>query len=248
MAIAAARIWSASSTTRSTTSSARCCRSTTKSGGESTALANTYGTALFLLDLFDIDSDYVVPGFGHPGIDSYADFTVAPRNNNTYAPTTVWEAPTAAGLTPWVQFGRHDHVVVYDLIRGVPRFFPVMDGTTGNPDGDIQLQRGTVTSGPRRRVFIDPLLVNLPPMDVVHYNVQAGGSDGTIFVNTIREYSELAANGWEIDYSTLKDPYHTVSPLARWYTTCFDANGVFTVSKNSHCKFSVKPQDLVFLH
>jgi hypothetical protein len=76
---------------------------------------------------------------------------------------------------------------------------------------------------------------------VVPYNVQAGGDETAIFVDTIREYSELAANGWNIDYSTLRDPYHTISPLAKWYQTCFDSNGVFTTSKNRDCKFSVLP-------
>jgi hypothetical protein len=78
--------------------------------------------------------------------------------------------------------------------------------------------------------------------------VQSGGQpNGTIYVDTIREYSELAAEGWNIDYSTLRDVYHTPSPLAIWYETCFDDNGAFTTSKNKHCKFSVLPQDLLFL-
>jgi hypothetical protein len=94
---------------------------------------------------------------------------------------------------------------------------------------------------------VDPLLVNLAPLDVVHNNVQSAGVNGITYVDTIREYSELAAEGWNIDYSTLRDPYHTISPLARWYETCFDSNGVFTTTKNSHCKFCVLPDDLKFL-
>jgi hypothetical protein len=119
-----------------------------------------------------------------------------------------------------------------------------------NPDGDIQQQQGFVddfTKNTQTMVLLDPLLVNLDPLDVVHFNVQAAGAGATIDVNTIREYSELAAEGWNVNYATLEDPYHTISPLARWYETCFDSNGVFTTSKNSKCKFSVLPSDLKFL-
>jgi hypothetical protein len=38
-----------------------------------------------------------------------------------------------------------------------------------------------------------------------------------------------------------------VSPVAKWYETCFNSAGIFTTSKNSHCKFSVLPADLKFL-
>jgi len=58
---------------------------------------------------------------------------------------------------------------------------------------------------------------------------------------------KIAAAATGVDYSTLSDPYHTFSPLARWYETCFDSNGVFTTTKNSHCKFSVLPGGLKFL-
>jgi hypothetical protein len=221
-----------------------------KVSGEETSLAYTYGTALYPLDLFDLDSDYVVPGYGHKGIETYADFTAAPRNNNTYEPTTISYASSAAELTPFVQFGHHDHVMVYDLDAGQPQFFPLMNYTIYNPDGDIQIQQGSVVNNTltsETTVLVDPLLVNLSPMDELHFNVQAAGLNGTIDVDTIREYSELAAEGWNINYSTLMDPYHTVSPLAKWYETCFDANGVFTVSKNKNCKFSVLPADLKFL-
>jgi hypothetical protein len=217
---------------------------------EGTSLAYTFGTALFPLDLFDLDSDYVVPGYGHKGIQTYADFTSAPRNNNTYEPNTVVEANAAADLTPFVQFGRHDHVVVHSLDKGEPQYFPLMNYSVFNPDGDIQYQQGLVddfTKNTQTMVIVDPLLVNLDPLDVVPFNVQASGPGATIEVNTIREYSELAAEGWNINDSTLKDPYHTISPVARWYETCFDANGVFTTSKNSKCKFSVLPNDLKFL-
>ncbi|HET7452788.1 MAG TPA: hypothetical protein VFL12_08615, partial [Thermoanaerobaculia bacterium] len=57
--------------------------------GEATSLVYTYGTALYLVDLFDLDSDYVVDGYGHAGIHSYADFTLAPRNNDSGEPNTV---------------------------------------------------------------------------------------------------------------------------------------------------------------
>jgi hypothetical protein len=83
-----------------------------KVGGDETVIPYTYGNALFLLDLFDLDSDYVVPGYGNPGIHTSADFTAAPRNNVTYqSPQTITLAPSAAALTPWVQFGSHDHVM-----------------------------------------------------------------------------------------------------------------------------------------
>jgi len=221
-----------------------------KVGGEETALSYTYGNALYLLDLFDLDSDYVVPGYGHSGIQSFKDFTLAPRNNDTYEPVTVYEALAAADLTPFVQYGLHDHVMVYALEDGSPQYVPFTNESIGNPDGDIQLQYGGVfnqdhTNG--RLVLLDPLLTDLAPMDEIHFNVQASASPGTVAVDTVREYSELAAEGWNIDYSTLRDPYHTVSPLAKWYQTCFDANGVFSTAKNANCKFSVTPQNLKLL-
>jgi hypothetical protein len=219
-----------------------------KVDGEATAIAYTYGTALFLLDLFDVDSDFVVPGYGNPGVSSYADFKALPRNNNTFEPTTVRFASDAADLTPFVQLGQHDHVFLYDVRNGVPLYFPLMNFSTFNPDGDIQFQNGYVLgAGSRKAVFVDPDLVNLAPMNVVHTDVQAASFKGTIDVDTIREYSELAAQGWNIDYSTLRDVNHTQSPLWKWYQTCFDANGVFTTAVNAHCKFSVLPRDLDFL-
>jgi len=144
----------------------------------------------------------------------------------------------------------HDHVMVYALEDGSPQYVPFTNESIGNPDGDIQLQYGGVfnqdhTNG--RLVLLDPLLTDLAPMDEIHFNVQASASPGTVAVDTVREYSELAAEGWNIDYSTLRDPYHTVSPLAKWYQTCFDANGVFSTAKNANCKFSVTPQNLKLL-
>jgi len=221
-----------------------------KVGSNQNALAYTYGTALYLLDLFDLDSDYVVAGFGHRGIQSMADFTSVPRNNDPYGPTSVVFATTPSALTPWVQFGLRDHVMVYDVNSSSPDYFPLMNESVVNPDGDIQYQAGYVSTqgGTALRItYVDPLLVGLPPMAVVHYNVQFGGDASTIDVDTIREYSELAANGWDVDYSTLADPYHTISPLANWYRACFDSNGVFTTAKNKNCKFSVLPKDLEFL-
>jgi hypothetical protein len=223
-----------------------------KVSGEETSLAYTYGTALFPLDLFDLDSDYVVPGYGHKGIETYSDFKLAPRNNNTYEPTTIYFASSAAGLTPFTQFGFHDHAMVYDVRDGEPHYFPLQNYSVTNPDGDVQFQNGFVydsATSTERPFFVDPLLVNLDPLDVVYPNVQSGASpNATVYVDTIREYSELAAEGWNINYSTLKDPYHTRSPLAKWYETCFDSSGAFTTSQNSHCKFSVLPGDLKFLN
>ncbi len=220
-----------------------------KIGNEGTSLAYTYGTALYLLDLFDLDSDYVVPGYGHPGIQSNADFTAAPRNNDARQPNTIISASSAAGLTPWIQFGSHDHLMVYSLTGG-PQYFPLMDASAQvyNPDGDIGFQEGFFsTQTARQVVFLDPNLVNLSAMDVVHFNVQAAGVAGTIDVDTIREYSELAAEGWNIDYTTLADAYNTPSPLAMWYQACFDASGVFTTRTNANCRFSVTAQDLAAL-
>lgn len=218
--------------------------------GEGTALAYTYGTALYLLDLFDVDSDFVVPGFGNPGITSYTDFSSVPRNNNANEPRTIYRGFNAAAFTPFVQFGMHDHVMVYDVSNGSPLYFPFMNNSLGNPDGDIQEQSGILFSqngAVQRFVFEDPNLVNLPSANVVHHNVQGGARRGTIAVDTVWEYSELSANGWNVDYSTLSNPYSTVSPLLKWYQTCFDANGVFTTAKNSQCKFSVTPSALKFL-
>lgn len=217
---------------------------------EGTAIAYTYGTALYLLDLFDLDSDFVVSGYGHPGIQSYVDFTSAPRNHNPNEPSTITYAQTASGLSPWIQFGNHDHLMTYDVSDGTPQYFPLMNNTLGNPDGDIQAQRGYVYSySPNvlTPVFVDPILTNLSEMNIVPFNVQATSFRGTISVDTIREYSELAAQGWSIDYSTLSDPYNTTSPVSQWYQTCFDANGVFTTAINTNCKFSVTAQDLAFL-
>jgi len=218
-----------------------------KARGNATSLVYTYGTALYLLDLFDLDSDAVVDGFGYPGIHSRGDFTLAPRNNDTYVPTTIYVAPTPSELTPWVQFGSRDHVMVYDVIGGAARYFPLMNYLgLMDPDGDVQQQFGFVeTPNPGNLFFVDPELANMPSTNVVHGNVQAGTMRATISVDTIREYSELAAQGWDIKYSTLSpSTYTTVSPLAKWYQTCFDANGALTTAKNAHCKFSVLPADL----
>jgi hypothetical protein len=138
--------------------------------------------------------------------------------------------------------------MVYDVINSSPQYFPLMNYSFFNPDGDVQAQEGYVYTNTTLRVVpLDPNLVNLGPYDVWHDNVQGGGIDGVIYVDTIREYSELAAEGWDIDYSTLRNPNKTISPLARWYRTCFDSNGAFTTSKNKNCKFSVFSQDLEFL-
>src|SRR5262249_46596753 len=61
--------------------------------GEGTALANTYGGALYLFDLFDVDSD-------DPGIGTYSGSTAASRNNNADEPTTIRfvSSPSPAGL------------------------------------------------------------------------------------------------------------------------------------------------------
>ena len=219
-----------------------------KGAMEGTSLAYGYGTALFLLDLFDLDSNYVVSGFGHPGIHSFADFTKVPRNNDTFTPITTHVASTAAALSPWIQFGARDHLLVYDLRDESPRYFPLQNYSEGNPDGDIANQAGLVissaTSG--RYVLLDPELLALDPLDVLHPNVQAADIVGTTLVNTVQDYSELAIQGWNIDYSTLRT-HPSRSPLARWYETCFDTNGAFTVAKNKNCKFSVTPADLKFL-
>ncbi|MGH9443570.1 MAG: hypothetical protein ACRD16_14985 [Thermoanaerobaculia bacterium] len=211
-----------------------------------TSLTYAYGTALYLLDLYDLDSDFVVSGYGHPGIHSYGDFTFAPRNNDTYEPTTVSYGNTLGDLTPWVQFGSRDHVMVYDVIASAAKYFPLMNYSFSNPDGDIQQQYGSLyTPNAGRIIFIDPELVNLPSLHVVHMNVQASGLKSTINADTIREYSELGTQGWGIKSSTLrKSAYGTRSPLAKWYQTCFDSNGNFTTAKNARCKFSVLPGDL----
>jgi hypothetical protein len=193
----------------------------------------------------------VVPGYGYPGIHSPNDFTVAPRNNNTYEPTTIYEAPTAGELSPWVQFGQHDHVLVYGVSDGIPQYFPLQNYSEFNPDGDIQYPVEFIASpaGPLTEIYIDPNFVALPNMNVVHENVQSGSQDlSTVYVDTVREYSELSAVGWNVDFSTLEDTDHIVSPLAKWYQICFDANGVFTTAVNRNCKFSVLPQDLQFLN
>jgi hypothetical protein len=134
--------------------------------------------------------------------------------------------------------------MVYSIQNGTPAYFPFMNDSMSNPDGDIQIQQGYVyndITGIYAPVLLDSALQNVPELDVLHFNAQAAGLGGTIDVLTIREYSELAANGWNIDYSTLKDPYHTQSPLAKWYKACFDVRGVFTTSKDSKCKFDVTP-------
>ena len=191
-----------------------------------------------------------MPGYGSLGIKSYSDFTTAPRNAATFSsPTTITYANSPDALTPFAQFGKHDHVMVYDITRAGPQYFPLMNTSVGNPDGYIQFRREYVQLSPdvERVAFVDPLLVNMSEMNVVHVNAQAAGVPGIIDVDTIREYSELAAQGWSIDYSTLQPAYSTPSPVAKWYQACFDANGVFTTTKNSQCKFSVLPADLKFL-
>jgi len=214
--------------------------------GEETSLTYTYGTALYLLDLFDLDSDYVLDGYGHNGIHSLADFTLAPRNSDANEPATVVFVSNPADLTPWVQFGSRDHLMVYDVSGGTPKYFPLMNNSLGNPDGDIQRQYGNVFGARTGSlVFVDPELVNMSTLNVVHPNVQGAILRSTIDANTIREYSELAAQGWNVKYSTLNNSvYSTVSPVAHWYQTCFDANGVFTTANNSKCKFSVLPSAL----
>jgi hypothetical protein len=142
--------------------------------------------------------------------------------------------------------------VVYDVTDGSAKYFPLQNYSPliHNPDGDIQFQFGLLfnQSGTQAFLaFVDPNLTDLPSMNVVHGDVQGAFTFGPITMDSIREYSELAAVGWNIDYTTLSDQFHTPSPLETWYRTCFDATGVFTPSQNPHCKFSVHPQDLEFL-
>lgn len=215
-----------------------------KVAGEGTALASTYGTALYLLDLFDLDSNDIDP--------TYLGFTSARRNNNTAVPQTIVYGYGPNHPTPWIQWSSHDHLFTYaEDNGGVPQVFPLMNYSRYNPDGDIQFQIGyydTYTNHwMRRAVFVDPLLANMPASNVVHANVQAAGLRTTIDLMTIREYSELSAQGWNVDYSTLSDIYGTTAPTWKWYQTCFDSNGVFTTAKNANCKFSVTPDALKFL-
>jgi len=209
-----------------------------KVSGEETALAYTYGTSLFLLDLFDIDADDAA------AMTNYAAFTRARRNNNAYVPATVIsQGPGDPPLTPWVQYTHQDHVIVYDVSGGPSKYFPLMNDSTYNPDGDIQFQSGWLYpgDGSQRLVMIDPLLANTDDLNVVHFNVQAAGGRSTIDYDTVREYSELASQGWNIDYSTLPtDTYSTRSPLADWYTRCFSSStGAFNPNNDPTCTFSV---------
>lgn len=211
---------------------------------EGTALSYVYGTALYLLDLFDLDSDDIAP--------SYVGFSSARRNNNTSGPNTVRYGSPGHSLTPWIQWGYHDHLMTYAEDSGIPQYFPLMNYSQYNPDGDIQFQNGYfdtyTTQWNRRAVFVDPLLSGMPDSNVVRMNAQAASFKSTIDVMTVREYSELSASGWNVDYSTLSDPYNTTAPTWKWYQTCFDSNGNFTTAKNKNCKYSVTPDDLQFLN
>ena len=191
-----------------------------------------------------------MPGYGHPGIRTYSDFTTAPRHNNTYVPTTVYNANSADQLTPWIQFGSHDHLMVYALTDEKPQYVPLENYSVFNPDGDLQLQWGLVANAAgtkKNLVFIDPNLVSLPPLDVVQFNLQAAERDGITSVNSVWNLSEVAAQGWDVDLSVLDELHPSVSHLANWYQTCFDESGMFTTAKNKHCKFSVLPKDIAFL-
>lgn len=226
--------------------------------GEGTALANTYGGSFYLLDLFDVDSD-------DAGIGTYSGSTAAARNNNPDEPTTIRFVSniSPAGLTPWIQWGQHDHLMLYDAAdnslgsQSVPQYVPLMNNTQFNPDGDIQfevgfyeytfLQNGSFIRH-LRPFYVDPLLQSLDPKNVAHSNAQSNASRSTIDVVTDRDLFQLASQGWSIDLSKADSAYGTISPIWNWYQTCFDNNGVFTTAKNSNCKYSVTAQDLKFLN
>jgi hypothetical protein len=212
--------------------------------GSGNALASSFGTALYPLDLFDLDSNDIAS--------SPVDFASAIRNNNTSGITTILYGSGQNYPTPWIQWNSHDHLFTYsENDDGSPNVFPLMNESQFNPDGDIQFEAGYydvfTTQWNRRVYFVDPLLINMPASNVVHTNVQAESLRSTTDVMTIREYTELSAQGWNVDYSTLSDPYSTTAPTWKWYQTCFDANGVFTTAKNKNCKFSVTPDALKFI-
>jgi hypothetical protein len=212
--------------------------------GSGNALASSFGTALYLTDLFDLDSNDLAP--------TYVGFASANRNNNTSGIQTILYGYGQNYPTPWIQWSNHDHLFTYSENNdGSPNVFPLMNESQFNPDGDIQFEAGYydvfTTQWNRRVYFVDPLLINMPGSNVVHTNVQAESLRSTTDVMTIREYTELSAQGWNVDYSTLSDPYSTTAPTWKWYQTCFDANGVFTTAKNKNCKFSVTPDSLKFL-
>jgi hypothetical protein len=210
---------------------------------QGTALTLPYGTALYLLDLFDLDSEDISP--------NYVGFSPARRNNNTSGLQTIRYGSGQIYPTPWIQWGYHDHLFTYEDGQGAPQYFPLMNYSQYNPDGDIQFEVGYYDSWNnqwiRRAVFVDPLLTNMPGSNVVHVNAQSSSFRSTTDAETVREYSELSAQGWNVDYSTLSDFYSTTAPTWNWYQTCFDSNGVFTTAKNSKCKFSVTPDALKFL-
>lgn len=210
---------------------------------EGTALTLPYARALYLLDLFDLDSDDISP--------VYAGFTAARRNNNGWGPNTILYGYGSLYPTPWIQWGYQDHLFTYENTPGTPQYFPLMNYSLGNPDGDIQEEAAYYDTWNnqwfRRSVFVDPLLANMPESNAVSLNPQAEAGISFLHTMTVREYSELSAQGWNVDYSTLTDPYSTVAPTWKWYQTCFDQNGVFTTAYNSNCKFSVTPDVLKFL-
>src|SRR5262249_25055443 len=99
-----------------------------------------------------------------------------------------------------------------------------------------------------RPFYVDPLLQNLDPKNIVHLNAQSNSARSTIDVVTDRDLFQLASQGWNIDMSKADNAYSTIAPTWKWYQTCFDDNGVFTVAKNRNCKYSVSAQDLTFLN
>ncbi len=223
---------------------------------------------LFILDdnaVAKQKGDPFVNGNGQVIMTSASQWAKAPRSLDSNYPilnnsgsTNVRYDSTGNTLispppTPWIQFGQHDHLFVYKD-KDSFKYFSLQNYSSFNPDGDTQIVNYKKIRGYNSTddtavglnyVFIDPDITSQNQLNRLGQGVQANSIRGTADVATEREYQVLSALGWNVAPAspiTRKYEAPALAPTAKWYATCFDANGVFHASKQ--CKFSVLPEDL----
>jgi hypothetical protein len=56
---------------------------------------------------------------------------------NSNEPDTALTITSLSQATPWIQFGMHDHLFTWLDNQGNFQYYPMMNYTTFNPDGDV---------------------------------------------------------------------------------------------------------------
>jgi hypothetical protein len=236
-----------------------------RQGYEGNGLGYAYGNALFVLDLFQLDSDSPVAG--------PSDFAKARRNLDVNV-STFSSIVTATFPNPnepnfqWIKYGSHDRVFVYTTGKGQFRSYPFMNYINmGNPDGDIQasIQKwlqycvGCAHTDDNLVAmtthFTAPYILQLPATYEVHGDQQSNSLAGTYDLASERDLKTLSALGYDVDLSYLNGDSNgpgatKKARTANWYLACFDpTTGEFLdgqmVATAHHgtqlCNYSVMP-------